>query len=230
MQVKAIIYDFDGPINDSFREGIRRIKILCAIHNAAFGREQRAKLVELWGLPGVELLQQSLGITPELAVPMYKEWERMDLADPVPLIPGAKDVLYWCHRNGFLNCLLTTRNRENITDIFERVDLMRSFDVMSTRQDVEHRKPDPRAFRYVLEKLSERGIPKDGCIFIGDTPVDIEAGKQAGIRTLVVQTGPYLLEHVVKYPIDVRDLLKSVDDLPAWMEKNHEGALPHLYD
>ncbi|HXV26766.1 MAG TPA: HAD family hydrolase [Candidatus Paceibacterota bacterium] len=231
MIVKACIYDFDGPINDSFREGIRRIKILCAIHEVAFGRAERQRLIESWGLPGVELLMQGLNITRDLAEAMYREWERMDLQDPVPLVPSAKDVLYWMHRNGFRNCLLTTRNRQNIHDIFERVDLMRSFDIMSCRQDVEHRKPDPRAFRYVLEQLQERfGIGRDDCIFIGDTPVDIDAGKQAGIRTLVVQTGPYLLEHVLQYPMDLHDILKSLDDLPQWMEKNHDGGLEHLYD
>lgn len=231
MIVKAFIYDWDGVLNDSYRNGMKKIRVLCAIHEVRFGRAERARLVELWGIPGRDMLQQALGITQELATTMYTHWERMDLEDLVPLIPFAKEVLYWAQRNGFRNALLTTRNRQNIMDIFERLDLMRSFDVISCRQDVQYRKPDPRAFRFVLESFQEQfGITKDDCVFIGDTPADIEAGKQAGIRTLVVQTGPYLVEHVQKYPVALCDLLKSIDDLPGWADKHHEGDIKHTYD
>ena len=39
MIIKAIIYDFDGPVNDSFREGLRRIKWLCAVNEVRYTRE-----------------------------------------------------------------------------------------------------------------------------------------------------------------------------------------------
>ena len=231
MDVHAVIFDFDGPINDSFREGMRRIKVLCSLHNVPYGRQERLRLIELWGLPGIELLQQGLLISEDLAQTMYREWERIDLADPVPLVPGAKDVLYWLRRNGLKTALLTTRNRQNISEIFEELDMHRHFDVISCRQDVQYYKPDPRAFEYVQAYLSEQfNIGRDNCIFVGDTPTDIKAGSRAGYRTLVVQTGPYLLKHAAKYPIDLTDLLNSVDDLPLWLEENHDGEIEYLYD
>lgn len=230
MIIQAVIFDFDGPINDSFREGLRRIKTLCAIHDIRFTRKERSKLADLWGIPGVELLQQGLDISPELAAAAYKEWERLDLRDPVPLVPGAKDVLFWLRQNGFASALLTTRNRENIMEIFERLDLVREFKVISTKQDVSHRKPDPRAFDFVLEKLQENcGISKKQCVFVGDTPADIEAGKGVDIETLVVQTGPYLLKHAIEHPIKLENILRSIDDLPEWMMEHHEGEILHDY-
>jgi len=229
--VRAVIFDFDGPINDSFREGLRRIKILCAIHNVRFGREERRRLTEFWGIPGRELLEQGLEISSELSDAMYVEWEKIDLQQPVPLVPSSKDVLYWLRRNRFISALLTTRNRENLTDILERLDLIREFGVISTRQNTSYRKPDPRAFRFVLETLAEKNqIQKENCIFIGDTPADIEAGRLAEIKTLVVQTGPYLLKHTLQYPIKLENLLNSIDELPAWLEEHHEEEIIYPYD
>lgn len=230
MHVRAVIFDFDGPICDSFREGIRRIKLLCAIHDVHFGREERRRLTELWGLPGKELLEQGVRVSPHLLDVIYKEWERLDLHEPVPLVPSAKEVLYWLRKNNFVSTILTTRNKENLMEIFDRMDLVREFGVISARQDTTHHKPDPKAFRYTLETLEERfNIPKEQCIFVGDTPTDIVAGLAADIETLVVQTGPYLLKHVENHPIKLQNLLNSIDDLPGWLEENHEGEIAYEY-
>ena len=157
-----------------------------------------------------------MGVTRELARVMYIEWERMDLEDPVPLIPGAKDVLRWAKRNGIVNCLLTTRNRENVTDIFRRIDLESQFGVISCKQDAVYRKPDPRAFYHVEQELKERfGISFRNCIFIGDTADDMRAGKAANIRPLLVQTGPNIADGAER--MDHPDVLPSVDELPGWL-------------
>ncbi len=230
MEIKAVILDFDGVVNDSFAEGMRRIKILAAVHDIHFGRAERMKLTDLWGLPGIDLLEKGLDISRGLAEAFYPEWERMDLELPNGLVPGAKDVLLWLRRNELVSGLLTTRNKQNIDDIFERIDLKREFSVISTRQDTEYRKPDPRAFRFVLEQLAEKhGVTKEQCVFVGDTREDIRAGENAGIETLVVLTGPYSLKHIHDCPIKLTNVLKSIDDLPFWIEENHSGELKHSY-
>jgi HAD superfamily hydrolase (TIGR01549 family) len=193
-------------------------------------RFQRQNLIKHWGLYGPYLLEQGLEITPELATAMYPEWERMDLERPVPLVGGAKDVLYWAQRNNIKNCLLTSRNSQNIQDIFKRLDVLRYFDVLSCKQQQTYSKPDPRCFYFIEEELSGHGIAPDECVFIGDTVVDIEAGQKAGYQTLMVMTGPYL--HQVKGVQDslqLSQVLASVDALPDWVELNHDGELGFPY-
>src|SRR3989338_7311334 len=112
MFLKAVILDCDGVILDSFREGLRRIKLLAAMHDISFTRESRGSLTDLWGLPGIELLEQGLGVNRALVRRMYVIWEKMDLSDPVPLIPGAPATLNWLRKNGFVSCLLTSRHRK----------------------------------------------------------------------------------------------------------------------
>lgn len=217
--LRAVIFDFDGPINDSFREGLRRIEVLCGINKIGFDREKRQQLIKLWGKPGVVLLQESLGISKELAETIYPQWEVWDFIQPISLIPGARETLRWNRKNKIVNALLTSRNKKNVTDIFEKLDLTEEFTVISTRQDSDFRKPDPRVFDFVMNELNQHGIEKDGCIFIGDTPEDITCGQEAEIETLVVMTGPYWLEHILRYPVKPQNILPSVDYLPEWIEK-----------
>ena len=229
-KIRGVILDFDGVVNDSFHEGLRRIRNLCAVFDVNFTPASRRKLTELWGLPGVELLKQGLDISEGMAKQLYPAWERIDLADPIPLVPGAKEALLWLRRNGFTTCLLTSRNRENIMDIFEKIDLLREFGVISTRQESPWRKPDPRVFQYTLGELKDRfGIEAQECIFVGDTPADIDAGKAIGMETLLVQTGPYLLRHARELPITLENVLHSIDDLPMWIEEHHSGKIQYPY-
>lgn len=230
MIIRGILMDLDGVLLDSFREGIRRIQILSAVHDVQFGRSTRAKLSANWGLPGIELLMRCLGITEGLARRMYVDWEKFDKASPPPLVPGARETLVWLRRNGFKSALITSRHRENLLEVLDRLDLEREFSVITAREDTgPWYKPDPRVFRHARETLeAQERIRKEECIFVGDTPSDTVAGHNAGLTTLVVQTGPYLLEHIHQYPMELGNVLKSIDDLPLWIEKHHEGEIRHL--
>ncbi|OGN13319.1 MAG: hypothetical protein A3C71_01510 [Candidatus Yanofskybacteria bacterium RIFCSPHIGHO2_02_FULL_43_15c] len=222
MKIKAVIFDFDGPINDSFREGLRRIEVLAGMNQVEFNRNKRQNLIKLWGKPGVELLQGGLEIERELAEKIYSQWEVWDLVDPIPLVPGAREALRWNRKNDILNTLLTSRNQKNISDIFDKLDLMEEFAVIQTRQDSQFRKPDPQVFSYTLDRLKrEFGVAREECIFVGDTPEDILCGMSV-IETLVVMTGPYWLEHILQYPVKPQNVMPSVDYLSEWIEKNSD--------
>lgn len=220
MEIRAAIFDFDGPINDSFREGLRRIEVLCGINGVEFNREIRQRLTKIWGKPGIALLEEGLGISRGLAETIYPQWEIWDFISPIPLIPGARETLRWNRKHGISNALLTSRNKQNISDIFDKLDLDEEFSVISTRQDCEFKKPDPGVFSYIMTELTKLGMSKESCIFIGDTPEDITCGLTAGIETIVVMTGPYWLEHILQYPVKPQNILPSVDYLPEWIEKH----------
>lgn len=232
MKIRAVVFDLDGPILDSFREGLRRIKTICAIYDIPFRREHYKKLAELWGIPGVELLVQGLGLNEEFARRVfYPAWERLDLNQPASLVPRTREVLSWLRRNKITAAVLTSRHREHVVDMFERLDLARDFSIVSTKFDTLFRKPDPRVFYHVLKELKDKfRVDKNKCIFVGDTPADVDAGQAIGIETLLVQTGPYLLKHAKKLPLTLANVLNSIDDLPGWIEEHGEGQVFLPYD
>ncbi len=56
----------------------------------------------------------------------------------------------------------------------------------TTADDVEKSKPDPDIVTIALDKL---GMPAEQAIMIGDTPYDIQAAEQAGVRCIAVRCG-----------------------------------------
>ena len=55
-----------------------------------------------------------------------------------------------------------------------------------TREDVRHMKPHPMPVQAAAQEL---GVPAEQCIMVGDTVVDVRAGKAAGALAVGVRSG-----------------------------------------
>ena len=82
--------------------------------------------------------------------------------------------------------IVTTRSRSDTQRFLEAFDLESCFGAIVTRQDVRRLKPHPESVRSAAEQL---GHPPHQCIVVGDTTVDIQAGKRAGALTVGVLCG-----------------------------------------
>ena len=60
------------------------------------------------------------------------------------------------------------------------------FDCAQGQQEGVKRKPDPAGIYRILEKL---GVSVEDCVYVGDSEVDLETGKRAGVRTVSVGWG-----------------------------------------
>jgi len=90
-------------------------------------------------------------------------------------------------------------------------DLSAYFDVVVTASDSGAHKPSPEPLLLALERL---GASAERAIYIGDAPVDIEAGRAAGLATAAVLWGMFSRESlltarpdfVLATPADMVDL------------------------
>lgn len=218
MNVRAMISDFDGPINDSFFTGLSRLKIIAAMNGIEVGKEEVRKLVEFWGSYGPHLIRMGFGVAEDVARRIYRQWEIFDELSIVPLVPGAREVLLFNREKGILTTLLTSRNRENILKILEASGVKELIALVQTPQDWAITKPNPRTFEYTLNWLQgQHGISRSECVFIGDTSIDVRAGREAGIETFVVLTGPYWYQ-TGRRPVKNENILASIKGWPLWHE------------
>jgi len=88
-------------------------------------------------------------------------------------------------RQGYLTALATQSHREEALRVLEILGITNEFDVIATREDVEHGKPDPEMHLLVAREL---GIEPKECIAIEDSPAGIEAALAAGARAIAVTT------------------------------------------
>jgi phosphoglycolate phosphatase-like HAD superfamily hydrolase len=101
--------------------------------------------------------------------------------------PQAKRTLQTLSRRLPL-ALITLRYvvREQILDELNHLGLAKFFRAVVTTLDVEKPKPFPDALLVAARKLH---VPISECAIVGDSIIDIQAGKAAGAKTIAVLTG-----------------------------------------
>lgn len=119
-------------------------------------------------------------------------------------------------RRGYLTALATQSHREEALRVLEILGIADEFDVIATREDVEHGKPDPEMHLLVAREL---GVEPGECLAIEDSPAGIEAALAAGAQAIAVTT--YLTRRKFR-ATEVLDRSHVVDDphdLPALVRR-----------
>lgn len=91
--------------------------------------------------------------------------------------PGVPAMLARLRADGLPLALVTGKSREAWRITADKAGLPQ-FDVVVTDDDVQAAKPDPEGIRIALEAL---GLPPHGALFIGDSLLDGEAARAAGV-------------------------------------------------
>jgi len=98
-------------------------------------------------------------------------------------MPGADKALRELKDRGIKVGIVTRNCRSAVMKVMEMADL--AHDLLLTRDDVEKVKPDPQ---HLLDALSLLNSKPERAVMVGDHPMDILAGKRAGMKTAAVLT------------------------------------------
>ena len=82
--------------------------------------------------------------------------------------------------------VVSARDENGTMAFLEQFDLVKYFDVIVTGLSTKHTKPYPDPVLFAAQKMN---VPPENCLMIGDTTVDIRAGKSAGAQTVGVLCG-----------------------------------------
>lgn len=138
------------------------------------------------GLPeGAPILEHMATMTPEerqAAEAILHRFED-EVAEKAPLADRCDDLLGSLIRRGVGIALITRNRRESVLTFLKRNPL--PIKVWITREDAPH-KPDPTPLRLACERL---GVAPERCWMVGDGQYDVEAGINAGMRTVWLRLG-----------------------------------------
>ncbi|MFC7536981.1 HAD family hydrolase [Sphingomonas sp. GCM10030256] len=102
--------------------------------------------------------------------------------------PGAHDILQRCKEVDFKVALASSASGEELQHYLDLLDCRDLIDAHTSADDVGCSKPCPDVFATALRKL---GVDGADAVVIGDTPYDIEAASEAGVRTIAVRSGRF---------------------------------------
>jgi len=215
--IKALCFDVDGTLSDT--DNLYAQKVIRFFPKFLFrDPEHAARRFVMWAeAPGNALLglTDTIGLDDEIVA--FIDWlsrHRKMSAKKFLLIPGVAEMLARL-KGKYPMAVVTARDEKGTLHFLEQFDLAKYFDVVVTGQSAEHTKPYPDPILFAAQKMN---VEPEKCLMIGDTTVDIRAGKSAGAQTVGVLCG--FGDELELLKMGANMILKNTSDLADVLLQN----------
>ena len=190
--IKAIICDFDGTLWDSYVHGLEKVAIVWPMFGLSLSDNDWDRIHAEWGAPIPKLLTTLYpDMSQETNDAICAEFDEIDIRKPPKSVAGVRETLELLRARGIVFTILSSRDTMSLRKLLVRESLEDHFHHIVGLDLLTHKKPDKRAFDCTMTELAKLGIKPGECLMIGDTNHDLEAGRNLGIRTVLVRTGPF---------------------------------------
>lgn len=186
--VKAVLFDLDGTLLDTAPD-------LGAALNAVCDQYQRPKIAaEVFtpvashgsrGLLKLAFAEDYIHLEAELRhafLSAYKE----NIAIYTQPYPGVRELLAVLHRQSIKVAIVTNKPERLTLQLLPHFPEFEAIDVIVSGDTLSVAKPSPEPLFYAAKKL---GIEPGDCLYVGDAERDIEAGRNAGMVTVLAEYG-----------------------------------------
>lgn len=164
----------------------------------------------------LDIMCTNLGLEQSKAldfVDIYKREYRKISKAQTTLLPNAVESVQLASSFARLG-IVTTKTTEYTIPLLEHLGLMKYFETIIGRQEVENPKPHPEPVLKCLDNMNL--TPNKNIFIIGDTKLDLIAGNEAGISCVGVLCGYGKKDDLEKYTSMVtEDSLEAVQKIFA---------------
>lgn len=185
LPVELLIFDFDGTLADSLPLALAAVQKMLV--KLGYPVKTIAEITTHVGWGEKQLISGSIGSTDEQKVKLARETYfnlyREELKN-ILLFPHLKETLE--HFRDKTMIVLSNKRLEFIQLILEQHKVARLFKEILGEDNSACLKPDPGV---VLELLKKYQVKPERALLVGDMTIDIETGKNAGIKTCAVTYG-----------------------------------------
>ena len=227
-RIRAICFDVDGTLSDTDDRWINRLSRLFL------------PLRPFWSESDIQQLARR--IIMEIESPgnsLYHLLDRAGLDDEAGqllsslsklrgnsggkifwLVPGVDQSLA-ALKDVFPLAVVSARGEKSTLAFLQQFDLLRHFKVVVTAQTCPYTKPFPDPVLYAASRMQ---VNPQECLMVGDTTVDIRAGKTAGAQTVGVLCGFGTEEELLRAGADL--ILPSPVELLGLLLPQEPGGNP----
>ena len=214
--MKAVLFDLDGTLIDTAADFIRIIQNMCRAKGIAV---VEADLIRTQVSEGARAMVKL--VYPEFAVddPIFLAHRQQfldtygaDIAVDTDLFKGMDELLQQLEAQHIPWGIVTNKPRWLSEALLAALNLTERCAVLVCPEDVSNTKPDPEPMYLAADKIS---IAAEDCVYVGDHPRDIDAGRAAGMYTILAAYGYLPLQHK--------------DDLTAWQADCIVNNVTDLY-
>lgn len=201
--MKAVLFDLDGTLIDTAADFIRIIQNMCreedkTIVSADLIRTQVSEGARAM----VKLVYPELEVTDPIFLAHRQRFLDIygaDIAVDTDLFEGMYPLLEELESHHIPWGIVTNKPRWLSEALLKALNLTTRCSVLVCPEDVANTKPDPEPMYLAAKQIN---INAEDCIYVGDHPRDIDAGRNANMHTILAAYGYLPIEHK--------------DDLTAW--------------
>ena len=183
-KISLIVYDFDGTLVDTLFDIADAVNLsLNELGLRTLSRETIRKYVG----KGVErLMAQSINGYADLAraVELFRKHYSENLMNHTRFYPSGREILD--HFRDKKQAICSKKPEDFVRRILQSLESLDPFDAILGGDSVKSKKPDPEGMLHLLDRFQ---CAPEMAVLVGDSPVDIETGKRAGVYTCVVNYG-----------------------------------------
>ena len=214
MKYRAVCFDFDYTLGDStdsivagFQYGFPRLG---------------------WPAPDRETVRGTVGYLLEDAYtlltgdrseegraafrPLFLEAAQERQRRETRLFPGAQELLWDLKGRGVKLGIVSTKRSDTLEIILERCGVLDCLELVIGSDRVKRHKPDPEGLNAAMAAM---GVSREELLFCGDTVIDAQAARNAGVDFAAVLNGttpapafePWPCVHIAPDLLDLRNWL-----------------------
>jgi phosphoglycolate phosphatase len=200
-----VVFDWDGTLLDSYHADAAAYQVMFRKLGIEWGIAELEKHYS----PNWHRVYRAAGIPHRRWTEADRLWRNAYAHLRPALMPGVRRVLRQLARKYELG-LVTSGNGARVRGQLRKFRVAEIFRAAVFAEDARHRKPHPAPLKVALTRMRVR--PGE-CVYVGDSPEDVEMAQRAGVRTVAV-FGPFP-NHARLRRARADALLDSIGELPA---------------
>ncbi len=205
-KISTLLFDLDGTLIDTNELIIQ--SFLHTLEKYYPSQYKREDVIHFMGPPLEETFSKVDSKRMELLRQTYLDFNRSQHDHYVKEFAGVYEAIEKLHKAGYKMGIVTTKRNEIAQMGLRLMGLTPFFETVVAFDHVTKVKPDPEG---VNKALAFFGSTPDEAIMIGDNYHDIEAGKNAGMKTAGVAWSLKGKEFLQRWSPDY--MLETMDDL-----------------
>ena len=216
---RAVIFDLDGTLIDSLPDVMNALNaVLAENERRAVTRDEASTMV---GGGAEPLLERAFDATGDSlpaerlmdCVDAFTAYYRQNPVTETTIFEGAVSALEELTERGMKLGICTNKPHKSALQVLRALDLDRYFDACFGKASLPFHKPDRRHYDEVARAL---GVAPDRSLYVGDSEIDVETARNAGVPMVLVPFG-YSRRPATKLGGDV--MISHFSELPAVIEK-----------
>ncbi|MFC7393867.1 pyrophosphatase PpaX [Scopulibacillus cellulosilyticus] len=179
--IKTILFDLDGTLINT--NDLIIASFAHTLEHYYPGRYGRKDIINFIGEPLEDSFKRVDEQKAQDMIDMYRTHNHEFHDELVKEYPHVYETMRTLSEKGYNLGIVTTKMRPTVLMGLKLTKLEPFFPVVITYDDVTHAKPHPEP---IFKALKAIGAEPDTAMMVGDSPYDIQAGKNAGVRTVGV--------------------------------------------